>query len=192
MYIYTQNGLWWRFNTDVCCRCTAGSLHTPDCLYLSSGHHLSRLHGLTEWLSCDRNRVQAAPVESRLDLTCTDLDPESEQHQPCSQALRYQVCMFVFLEAVCQINYSKSEKWIRLSSPMLCRLNSTEYAELRANLHTPIRNSANVVIHRTISELFLETFRAQVELNEPYTLSSEQVHHRWCSCCVVPIITAKL
>ncbi|KAA8579390.1 hypothetical protein FQN60_018667, partial [Etheostoma spectabile] len=54
------------------------------------------------------------------------------------------------------------------------RLNSTEHAELREKLHAPIRNSANVVIHQTISELFLETFRAQVDLNQPYTLPSGQ------------------
>lgn len=169
-------------------------IHTPDRLCLSSGHHLSRLHGLTEWLSCDRDRVQAAPAESRLGLPHTDLDLESEQHQPCHQALRHQVCVFVFLEAVRQINILHvRKKKIRLSSPMLCRLNSTEYADLREKLHAPIRNSANVVIHQTISELFLETFRAQVELNEPYTLSSEQVHYCWCSCCApVWIISVKM
>ncbi|XP_037636817.1 E3 ubiquitin-protein ligase TM129 [Sebastes umbrosus] len=53
-------------------------------------------------------------------------------------------------------------------------LNSTEYAELREKLHVPIRNSANVVIHQTISELFLDTFRAQVDLNQAYTLPSGQ------------------
>ncbi|XP_061757520.1 E3 ubiquitin-protein ligase TM129 isoform X2 [Nerophis ophidion] len=58
--------------------------------------------------------------------------------------------------------------------PFDIRLNSTEYAELREKLHTPIRNSANVVIHRTISELFLETFRNQVELNQPYSLPTGQ------------------
>ncbi len=60
------------------------------------------------------------------------------------------------------------------------RLNSTEYAELREKLHAPIRNSANVVIHQTISELFLETFRAQVDLNQLYTLPSGQVHYGLC------------
>ncbi|KAF0039309.1 hypothetical protein F2P81_007544 [Scophthalmus maximus] len=63
------------------------------------------------------------------------------------------------------------------------RLNSTEYAELREKLHAPIRNSANVVIHQTISELFLETFKAQVDLNQPYTLPIGQVHYCSCYCC---------
>lgn len=156
-------------------------IHTPDHLLLFPGHHLSRLHGLTEWMSCDGNRVQAAPAESRLTLPSTDLDLKSEQHQPCHQALRCKVCMFVFLEArqwywlwAKSADISEKKK-IWFSSPMLSRLNSTEYAELREKLHAPIRNSANVVIHQTISELFLETFRTQVELNQPYTLSSGQV-----------------
>lgn len=55
------------------------------------------------------------------------------------------------------------------------RLISSEYAELREKLHAPIRNSPNVVIHQTMSELFLETFRAHVDLNQPYTLPSGQV-----------------
>ncbi|KAK2849549.1 hypothetical protein Q5P01_009383 [Channa striata] len=66
------------------------------------------------------------------------------------------------------------------------RLNSTEYAELREKLHAPIRNSANVVIHQTISELFLETFRAQVELNPPHTLPSGQELEPCIGCMQVP------
>lgn len=66
---------------------------------------------------------------------------------------------------VCQVHLSAA----------VFRLNSTEYAELREKLHAPIRNAANVVIHQTISELFLDTFRAQVDLNQPYTLPSGQV-----------------
>lgn len=58
----------------------------------------------------------------------------------------------------------------------LCRLNSTEYAELREKLHAPIRNAANVVIHQTMSDLFLETFKSQVEMNQVYQLTSGQVH----------------
>lgn len=60
------------------------------------------------------------------------------------------------------------------------RLNSTEYAEFRGKLHAPIRNSANVVIQQTISELFLETFRAQVDLNQRYTLPNGQVCYCLC------------
>lgn len=47
-------------------------------------------------------------------------------------------------------------------------LNSTEYSELREKLVAPIRNRPDVVIHRTLSELFLETFRVQVEQNQSY------------------------
>lgn len=60
--------------------------------------------------------------------------------------------------------------------PTRSRLNSTEYAELREKLRAPIRNSPNVVIHQTLSELFLETFKAQVDLNQPYVLPRGQVH----------------
>ena len=63
---------------------------------------------------------------------------------------------------------------------LVSRLNSTEYAELREKLRAPIRNSANVVIHQTISDLFLETFRAQVDLNQSYTLPDGQVHYCLC------------
>ncbi|XP_029021792.1 E3 ubiquitin-protein ligase TM129 [Betta splendens] len=73
--------------------------------------------------------------------------------------------------------------------PFDIRLNSTEYAELREKLHAPIRNLANVVIHQTISELFLETFRSQVELNQPYTLSSEQELEACIGCMQVPAST---
>ncbi|XP_030620873.1 E3 ubiquitin-protein ligase TM129 [Chanos chanos] len=54
------------------------------------------------------------------------------------------------------------------------RLNSTEYAELREKLHAPIRNAANVVIHLTMSELFLETFKSHVEMNPVYERTSGQ------------------
>ncbi|XP_026213972.1 E3 ubiquitin-protein ligase TM129 [Anabas testudineus] len=75
--------------------------------------------------------------------------------------------------------------------PFDIRLNSTDYAELRGKLHAPIRSSANVVIHQTISELFLETFRAQVELNETYTLSSGQELES-CIGCMQNLANTKL
>ncbi|XP_067375432.1 E3 ubiquitin-protein ligase TM129 isoform X2 [Channa argus] len=68
-------------------------------------------------------------------------------------------------------------------------LNSMEYAELREKLHAPIRTSANVVIHQTLSDLFLETFRAQVELNPPYTLPSGQELEPCIGCMQVPAST---
>ncbi|XP_031734280.1 E3 ubiquitin-protein ligase TM129 isoform X1 [Anarrhichthys ocellatus] len=70
--------------------------------------------------------------------------------------------------------------------PFDIRLLSTEYAELREKLHAPIRNSPNVVIHQTMSELFLETFRAQVDLNQPYTLPSGQEVEPCIGCMQVP------
>ncbi|XP_053735310.1 E3 ubiquitin-protein ligase TM129 isoform X1 [Synchiropus splendidus] len=73
--------------------------------------------------------------------------------------------------------------------PFDIRLNSTEYTELREKLHAPIRNAANVVIHQTISELFLDTFRAQVELNQLYTLPSGQEVEPCIGCMQVPANT---
>ncbi|XP_056407549.1 E3 ubiquitin-protein ligase TM129 [Hyla sarda] len=58
--------------------------------------------------------------------------------------------------------------------PFEIRLNSTEYGELREKLHAPIRNAANVVIHQTLSDMFLDTFRALVEANNVYELPSNQ------------------
>ncbi|XP_077465957.1 E3 ubiquitin-protein ligase TM129 [Stigmatopora argus] len=68
-------------------------------------------------------------------------------------------------------------------------LNSTEYAELREKLHVPIRNSANVVIHQTISELFLETFQAHVNLNQSYSLPSGQEVEPCIGCMQMPANT---
>ncbi|XP_028271365.1 E3 ubiquitin-protein ligase TM129 isoform X2 [Parambassis ranga] len=68
-------------------------------------------------------------------------------------------------------------------------VNSTEYAELREKLQAPIRNSPNVVIHQTIGELFLETFRAQVNLNQSYTLPSGQEVEPCIGCMQVPANT---
>ncbi|KAF7227903.1 transcript variant X3 [Nothobranchius furzeri] len=73
--------------------------------------------------------------------------------------------------------------------PFDISLNSTDYAELRAKLRAPIRTSPNVVIHQTISELFLETFRAQVELNQRYTLPSGQEVETCIGCMQAPANT---
>ncbi|KAG9338561.1 hypothetical protein JZ751_025619 [Albula glossodonta] len=58
--------------------------------------------------------------------------------------------------------------------PFDIRLNSTEYGELREKLHAPIRNAANVVIHQTLSDMFLDTFKSHVEANQIYSLPSGQ------------------
>lgn len=55
------------------------------------------------------------------------------------------------------------------------RLNSTEYGELREKLRAPISNAANVVIHQSLSDLFLETFTSLVEINQTYHVPSTQV-----------------
>nr|XP_020451023.1 E3 ubiquitin-protein ligase TM129 [Monopterus albus] len=69
------------------------------------------------------------------------------------------------------------------------RLNSTEFAEFSEKLNSPIRTSANVVIYQTISELFLETFSAQVDLNQPYILPSGQEIESCIGCMQVPANT---
>lgn len=70
--------------------------------------------------------------------------------------------------------------------PFHIRLNSTEYSELRDKLHVPIRNSSNVVIYQSVSELFLETFRAHVRLNQPYSLPIGQELELCIGCMQVP------
>ncbi|XP_003458154.1 E3 ubiquitin-protein ligase TM129 isoform X1 [Oreochromis niloticus] len=74
-------------------------------------------------------------------------------------------------------------------TPFNIKLNSTEYAELREKLRAPIRNSPNVVIHQTLSELFLETFKAQVDLNQPYVLPRGQEVEPCIGCMQVPANT---
>ncbi|XP_016341780.1 E3 ubiquitin-protein ligase TM129 [Sinocyclocheilus anshuiensis] len=69
---------------------------------------------------------------------------------------------------------------IRVSSinprvqPFTIRLKSSEYAELQEKLQAPIRNAANVVIHLSMSELFLETFKTYVKMNAVYECPSGQ------------------
>ncbi|XP_034036811.1 E3 ubiquitin-protein ligase TM129 [Thalassophryne amazonica] len=70
--------------------------------------------------------------------------------------------------------------------PFHIRLNSAEFGEFREKLHAPLRNSANVVIHQTISELFLETFKAQVDLNQRYVVPSGQELEPCIGCLQVP------
>lgn len=66
-------------------------------------------------------------------------------------------------------------QWPQLSSPALCRLNSTEYGELCEKIRAPIRRAANVVICQSLGDLFLETFASLVEVNPAYTVPSSQV-----------------
>uniref|UniRef100_A0A8C6SJE4 Transmembrane protein 129, E3 ubiquitin protein ligase n=1 Tax=Neogobius melanostomus TaxID=47308 RepID=A0A8C6SJE4_9GOBI len=60
------------------------------------------------------------------------------------------------------------------------------FSELRDKLHVPIRNSSNVVIYQSVSERFLETFRAHVRLNQPYDLPSGQELEPCIGCMQVP------
>ncbi|XP_030223982.1 E3 ubiquitin-protein ligase TM129 [Gadus morhua] len=71
-------------------------------------------------------------------------------------------------------------------NPFDIRLMSTEYSELREKLHAPIRSAANVVIHQTINDRFLDTFRAQADLNQPYLLPSEMEVELCIGCMQVP------
>ncbi|XP_029960680.1 E3 ubiquitin-protein ligase TM129 [Salarias fasciatus] len=71
-------------------------------------------------------------------------------------------------------------------------VNSSEYADLRDKLRAPIRNSANVVIHQTMSELFLETFRAQIDLNPPYRVPGGQEMESCIGCMQTPANTKLL
>ncbi|XP_026886569.1 E3 ubiquitin-protein ligase TM129 [Electrophorus electricus] len=71
------------------------------------------------------------------------------------------------------------------------RLNSTEYGELCEKLHAPIRNATNVVVHLTLSELFLETFKSHVEINQVYKYRSGQELEP-CIGCMQTIANIKL
>ncbi|KAM9237356.1 E3 ubiquitin-protein ligase TM129 isoform 2-T3 [Dugong dugon] len=54
------------------------------------------------------------------------------------------------------------------------RLNSAEYGELCEKLRAPIRSAADVVIHQSLGDLFLETFASVVEVNPAYSVPSSQ------------------
>ncbi|CAJ0956116.1 unnamed protein product [Ranitomeya imitator] len=71
------------------------------------------------------------------------------------------------------------------------RLNSTEYGDLREKLRAPIRNAANVVIHQTLSDMFLDTFRSLVEANHVYELQSNRELEP-CIGCMQTIANVKL
>ncbi|KAM9375494.1 E3 ubiquitin-protein ligase TM129 [Pholidichthys leucotaenia] len=73
--------------------------------------------------------------------------------------------------------------------PFTIRLNLAEFSEFREKLQSPIRASPHVVIHQTISDLFLDTFRAQVDLNQAYSLPSGQEVEPCIGCMQVPANT---
>lgn len=67
-----------------------------------------------------------------------------------------------------------SVQWSSPAATTSCRLNSTEYGELCEKLRAPIRSAANVVIHQSLGDLFLETFASLVEVNPAYSVPSSQ------------------
>ncbi|KAM4051725.1 E3 ubiquitin-protein ligase TM129 [Anomaloglossus baeobatrachus] len=75
--------------------------------------------------------------------------------------------------------------------PFDIRLNSTEYGDLKEKLHAPIRNAANVVIHQTLSDMFLDTFRSLVEANSVYEMQSNRELEP-CIGCMQTIANIKL
>ncbi|KAG3277066.1 E3 ubiquitin-protein ligase TM129 [Ictidomys tridecemlineatus] len=74
----------------------------------------------------------------------------------------------VQLLTICVVSASPSVQ------PFDIRLNSTEYGELCEKLRAPIRSAANVVIHQSLGDLFLETFASLVEVNPAYSVPSSQ------------------
>ncbi|XP_070583330.1 E3 ubiquitin-protein ligase TM129 [Erythrolamprus reginae] len=71
------------------------------------------------------------------------------------------------------------------------RLNSSEYGELQDKLCAPIRNVANMVIHQSLSDRFLETFSSLVERNPPYLVPSNQ-ELDVCMGCMQSLANIKL
>uniref|UniRef100_A0A8C5P8V6 Transmembrane protein 129, E3 ubiquitin ligase n=1 Tax=Leptobrachium leishanense TaxID=445787 RepID=A0A8C5P8V6_9ANUR len=66
------------------------------------------------------------------------------------------------------------------------RLNSSDYGELKEKVRAPIRNATNVVIHQSLSDLFLETFRSQVEGNGVVSVSNLQELEPCIGCMQAP------
>ena len=57
-------------------------------------------------------------------------------------------------------------------------LNSLEYNDLKDRLSAPIRTVQNVVVHQTLSDRFLETFKQQVEINGSVEIPSLAINVR--------------
>ncbi|XP_005112710.1 E3 ubiquitin-protein ligase TM129 [Aplysia californica] len=53
--------------------------------------------------------------------------------------------------------------------PFTIRLNSMELGDLKEKLQAPIRNARNIVIHQSLSDMFLKAFREQVEQNPTFS-----------------------
>ncbi|XP_070540927.1 E3 ubiquitin-protein ligase TM129-like [Ptychodera flava] len=72
------------------------------------------------------------------------------------------------------------------------RLNSIEYNDLKDKLSAPIRNVRNILIHQSLTDKFLETFRDQVQLNPVYHLPSNAVDLDPCIGCMQSTANIKL
>uniref|UniRef100_A0A8C4QWG8 Transmembrane protein 129, E3 ubiquitin protein ligase n=1 Tax=Eptatretus burgeri TaxID=7764 RepID=A0A8C4QWG8_EPTBU len=77
-------------------------------------------------------------------------------------------------------------------APFDIRLNSTEYGELREKLQAPIHAASNVVIHQTLNDLFLDAFRAQVELNPHCAMPAHLQEVEPCIGCMQGPANVKL
>lgn len=66
------------------------------------------------------------------------------------------------------------------------RVNSQEYNDLRDKLQAPLENARNVVVHRTLSDRFLEAFRAIVEQNSKYPVPPDIEIDSCLGCMQVP------
>lgn len=72
------------------------------------------------------------------------------------------------------------------------RLNSLEYGELRDKLLRPVLNAANVTVHQTLSESFLEVFKTQVMLNPRYSMPAGSEELEACIGCTQATANVKL
>ncbi|XP_007896134.1 E3 ubiquitin-protein ligase TM129 [Callorhinchus milii] len=103
---------------------------------------------------------------------CVYIAQQQDIHLTLTESRQHELCP--------DVNAPVQFLTIRVSSinpnvkPFDIRLNSTEYGELREKLHMPVRNAHNVVIHQSLSDMFLDTFKVQVELNQPYPLTGNQ------------------
>jgi len=76
-------------------------------------------------------------------------------------------------------------------NPFSIRLNSLELGDLKEKLQGPIRNARNIVIHQSMSDLFLNAFREQINSNPPYYLP-QNVEVEQCIGCMQKVSDVKL
>ncbi|XP_077992534.1 E3 ubiquitin-protein ligase TM129-like [Glandiceps talaboti] len=76
--------------------------------------------------------------------------------------------------------------------PFTIRLNSTEYSDLKEKLSAPVRNARNIVIHQSLTDRFLDTFREQVGLNPVFRLPGDYMDLDPCIGCMQTTANVKL